>query len=76
MRAQSRRASLAEAVTNVAVGYILALVTQALVFPLAGIHDVSGRAHAGIGAAFVAVSLCRGYALRRLFERMLRRKDG
>ena len=61
---------MVEAVTQTAVGYVVALATQAVVFPLAGIEGVSGRAHMGIGAAFVAVSLVRGYALRRLFARI------
>ena len=34
MRRQSRRMSLVEAVTNVVVGYSVAVVTQMLVFPL------------------------------------------
>ena len=70
---QSRRASFAEAATQTAVGYVVALGTQAVVFPLAGIHGVTATAHAGIGAAFVGVSLVRGYALRRVFERWGRR---
>lgn len=65
--AQSRRASLAEAITNTVVGYALAVLTQIVVFPLYGI-DVDAEAHLGIGLAFVAVSLARGYALRRIFE--------
>jgi hypothetical protein len=66
-RTQSRRASLVEATTNTVVGYALAVVTQIVVFPVFGIEaDLS--AHLGIGVAFVAVSLVRGYALRRFFE--------
>ena len=66
-QAQSRRASLAEAATNTAVGYVLAVLTQIVVFPVFGIEaDLS--AHLGIGVAFVVVSLVRSYALRRIFE--------
>ena len=65
---QSRRASFVEAACNVALGYVLAVVTQWIVFPIFGLPDVSAGAHLGIGACFVAVSLARSYAIRRAFE--------
>jgi hypothetical protein len=65
---QSPRLSLLEAVTNVVVGYALAVLTQLLVFPWFGL-SVSLQDNFAIGAAFVGVSLIRGYALRRVFER-------
>ena len=65
---QSRRASLVEATVQTLCGYFVALATQAVVFPLAGIH-VSGETHAWIGACFVGVSLVRGYVIRRVAER-------
>ncbi len=56
--------SLVEAVTNVVVGYGLAVATQIIVFGIeTGIEE-----HLTIGLAFVAVSPARGYLLRRLFE--------
>lgn len=64
---QSRLMSLVESITNVAVGYVLALVTQVVVFPLFGI-TASLSEHLAIGAAFTGVSILRSYALRRLFE--------
>ena len=66
---QSRALSFIEAATNVVVGYVLAIATQLLVFPLFGLEAALGE-HMAIGTAFVAVSLARGYLLRRLFERM------
>ena len=66
---QSRTMSLIEATTNVVVGYVLAIATQLAVFPLFGLEAAFGE-HLAIGAAFVAVSLARGYLLRRLFEAM------
>jgi hypothetical protein len=65
---QSRRLSLVEAVTNVAVGYVLAVITQILVFPWFGIHPSLGE-NLAIGSLFTGISLLRSYALRRLFER-------
>jgi hypothetical protein len=68
---QSRRMSLIESGTNVAVGYALAIATQLVVFPHFGI-DTGLREHLTIGLAFLGVSLARGYVLRRLFERWRR----
>ena len=65
---QSRRLSLLEAMTNVVVGYALAVLTQRIVFPWFG-FTASLRDNLAIGAAFVGVSLIRSYALRRVFER-------
>jgi len=64
---QSRAMSLVEAATNVVVGYVMAILTQIIVFPWFGL-EAALREHLAIGAAFVAVSLVRGYVLRRLFE--------
>lgn len=65
---QSRRQSLIEAITNVVVGYALAVITQIVVFPWFGLQ-VPLRDNHAIGASFVMISLLRSYALRRLFER-------
>jgi hypothetical protein len=58
-----------EAVTNVAVGFSIAVLTQATVFPLFGIHATMGE-HFAIGGVFTVVSVVRSYALRRFFEHM------
>jgi uncharacterized membrane protein len=63
--------SLIEAATNVVLGYVLAILTQLLVFPLFGIAAALHE-HLAIGVAFIAVSLARGYILRRLFNRNCR----
>ena len=65
---QSRCQSLIEAITNVVVGYALAVLTQIMVFPWFGLQ-VSLGDNLAIGALFVMISLLRSYALRRLFER-------
>jgi hypothetical protein len=69
---QSRTLSLLEAATNVIVGYVLAIATQLVVFPIFDLEAALGE-HLAIGLVFVGVSLARGYALRRLFERCLRK---
>jgi hypothetical protein len=64
---QSRAMSLVESITNVVVGYMLAIATQIVVFPWFGIETGLAE-HLTLGLAFVGVSLVRGYLLRRLFE--------
>lgn len=66
---QSRRMSLAEAVANVVIGYILAVATQVAVFPLFGIR-IAISDDLAIGGIFAAVSLLRGFILRRVFDRI------
>ncbi len=65
---QSRRLSLVEAAVNVALGYGLALLAQALLFPLLGLAVTLAQS-LQIGLAFTLLSLARAYVLRRLFER-------
>lgn len=64
---QSRGMSLIEAVTNVAVGYVLAVATQIIVFPWFSLHPSIDQSLA-LGGVFVGISLLRSYVLRRLFE--------
>lgn len=66
---QSRRMALAEAATNVGVGFVFAILVQALAFPLVGLK-VTFAENLLIGAAFTVASVIRGYALRRIFERI------
>ena len=66
---QSRRMSLIEALSNVAIGYGVAVLTQIAVFPLFGLH-VSLSDNLLIGTLFTLVSVARSYAVRRIFERM------
>lgn len=65
---QSRRHSFVESLANVAVGYGIAVLTQAVVFPWFGIR-VPMHDHLAIGALFTVVSIARSYAIRRLFNR-------
>jgi hypothetical protein len=64
---QSRWMSLAEAVTNIVVGYGLAVLAQIIVFPLFGLH-ASLSDNLLLGSVFTIVSLARGFALRRIFN--------
>jgi hypothetical protein len=66
---QSRRMSLIEALSNVAIGYGVAVLTQIAVFPSFDLQ-VSLSDNLLIGALFTLVSVARSYAVRRMFERM------
>lgn len=66
---QSKRNSAFEAVTNVAIGYLVSVLANVLILPLFGYNVTIGDSFA-IGLAFTAVSLARSYALRRLFNRL------
>ncbi len=65
--------SLMEAVTNVVVGFGIALLTQLLLFPTLGVH-LETRQNVFIAAVFTAVSLIRSFVLRRTFEALRVRK--
>jgi len=69
---QSRAMSAVEAVANVAVGFWVAMLAQAVVFPLFGFHAAPSD-HLAIAGIFTVVSVVRSYLLRRCFE-ALRRK--
>ena len=64
---QSRTHSWAETCANVTIGYVVALLSQLLVFPLFGIH-VALSANIGIGLWFTAISIVRSFVLRRAFN--------
>ena len=64
---QSRWMSLVEAVTNIVVGYGLAVLTQIAMFPLFGLQ-VALRETILLGLIFTLVSLIRSYTLRRIFN--------
>ena len=65
---QSKRHSLIESCTNIAIGYSVALMSQLLVFPLFDIH-VKISDNLLIGLCFTFISLVRSYAVRRFFTK-------
>ena len=66
---QSKKMSTIEAVANVLIGYLIALASQLLIFPLFGIH-VTLADNVLIGVLFAIVSLVRSYILRRIFNKI------
>jgi hypothetical protein len=65
---QNRRSSALETLANVIVGYIGAVSSQAMLFPLFGI-PVKPLTNLVLGAWFVVISIVRSYTLRRIFAR-------
>ena len=64
---QSRLMSLIEAVANVVVGYVLAVLTQVLVFPVFGLQATLSQ-NLQLAALFAVISVLRSFVLRRAFE--------
>lgn len=67
MKGQRQWVSTLEAAANTITGYLLALLTQVIVFPLYGIH-VSHAENLQIVTIFTAVTFVRSYAWRRFFN--------
>jgi len=65
---QKRKHSAFETIANVVVGYIAAVSSQTLLFPLFGI-TVTARTNFVMGTWFTVISVVRSYTMRRLFAR-------
>lgn len=65
---QTRLHSFLESLTNIAIGYFVALGSQLLIFPLFDIH-IPLSDNIAIGAWFTVISLVRSYVIRRYFNR-------
>ena len=64
---QSKKMSLIETLSSVAIGYIISLASQMIIFPIFGI-EVSFEDNLLIGLFFTVISIIRGYYVRRLFN--------
>ncbi|ENM5757821.1 hypothetical protein ACQ902_000009 [Vibrio mimicus] len=65
---QRKKQSLLESLCNVLVGYIVALISLLIIFPM---FDVNLKLEENmmISAYFTLISIGRSYSLRRLFNR-------
>lgn len=63
---QTKKHSMIESITNVAVGYGVAFLSQIVIFPFFGLHTTL-RDNALIGFWFTIISIVRSYVLRRIF---------
>ena len=68
---QSRLESFIEVLLNTVIGWLTAIVTQIVVFPLFDIH-VSFSEQIGISLIFTSIAIVRSYAIRRWFNKRLR----
>jgi hypothetical protein len=66
---QSRKASLAEIVISVAIGFVVSLIAQELVDHSYGLN-LSHVDNLMIVVIFTVLSIIRGYCVRRLFEHL------
>ena len=64
---QTRTQSFKESVVNIVIGYVIAFVSQIIIFPLVGVK-VNLSQNLEIGLYFTAVSLIRSYLIRRYFN--------
>ncbi|MFH0267196.1 DUF7220 family protein [Vibrio rumoiensis] len=65
---QTKKQSIFESMMNVVIGYLVALLSQLVIFPLFGL-DVPFSDNLLIGLWFTIISIVRSYALRRYFNR-------
>ena len=66
-RGQSKRASMAEAIVNILVGYSINMLANFTLFPLFGWH-ITLEQNLLLGVFYTVISLCRSYCLRRVFN--------
>lgn len=66
---QTRVGSLLEVLANIAVGFGLNFIANLLILPLYG-FQITGHQAFTMGLIFTAIAIVRGYALRRVFNRI------
>lgn len=66
---QTHKHSLIESVSNVLIGYTIAIISQTVIFPLYGIH-ITVLQNMQMGLWFTIISIIRSYCLRRWFNRI------
>lgn len=68
---QTKKQSLIESLSNVAVGFLIALATQIIIYPLMGVQ-LSMSVNVLATSIFTVVSIVRSYCVRRMFNRIHR----
>lgn len=68
---QSKLESFIETCLNTAIGFLVALASQIVVFPMVGIH-VPLSTNLEVSAWFTVISVARGYVIRRWFNARLK----
>jgi membrane protein implicated in regulation of membrane protease activity len=71
---QSKLHSFLESALNIVVGYVVAILSQLIIFPIFGIH-IPFHENLLMGLFFTAISLIRSYAIRRWFNRLHKNQE-
>ena len=66
---QSRRQSMTETVSGVAIGFAVSIALSYIVYPMFG-HGFTLSQNIGITVIFTVASIARGYIVRRVFNRL------
>jgi len=66
---QSKYHSFLESFTNVVIGYLVAIISQLVIFPLFDIN-IPIADNLLIGLYFTGISLIRNYTIRRIFNKI------
>lgn len=69
---QTRMGSLIEALMNTAIGLVVSVIANQLVFPQFGFHPSLGE-NVAISVIYTVISIGRQYVLRRWFNARLQR---
>lgn len=69
---QTKLQSLIETLFNTAIGYLIAVGSQIVIFPFFDIH-IPMSDNFLIGMWFTVISIIRGYAIRRFFNHLLKK---
>ena len=65
---QTKRQSFIESLSNVAIGYLVSLISLFIIFPILGIESSTSK-NLIITLYFTLVSVARSYILRRYFNK-------
>ena len=68
---QTKKQSLIESFTNVAIGYIISLLSLFIIFPILGIESSPSKNFI-ITFYFTIISIFRSYIIRRYFNKKIK----
>jgi hypothetical protein len=71
---QSKKHSMLESVTNVAVGFVITLVFSPFIYTLCGMEYTWGQL-GWVTLIFTALSIARSYVIRRFFNKKTDKPD-
>lgn len=66
---QSKKHSFIESLLNTLIGYLIAVATQLLIFPLYNIH-LELHQNLSMAMIFTLISIARNYIIRRYFNKL------